>query len=101
MFAVGDVIEAVATSEDLEFGLFLDEIVHVIQRLGGIEVFRAVCEVARPVGEFVGGGPGEEAGDGGDGDGGRGEFYKSTLVHGEIENILFGFAGGVIVHPPC
>ncbi len=57
--------------------------------LGDVEIFGAVFEVAGPIGEFVGGGPGQKAGDGGDGDGGGGKFQEGALVHGERHSFLF------------
>ena len=64
----------------------------------GVEILRAVFEVAGPVGEFVGGRPGREMGDGGGGDCGGGEFDEGALVHGEVED-SFCFEIGVILHP--
>ena len=70
--------------------MFLDEVLNLLLGLGDVEIFGAVFEVAGPVGELVGGGPGQEAGDGGDGDGGGGKFDEGALVHGEMaDSFLF------------
>ena len=81
VFAIGDVVEAVAGAEDFKFGMSLDEVLDLLLGFGGVERLGAVFEVAGPVGEFVGGGPGGEARDGGTGDGGGGEFDKGAFVH--------------------
>ena len=49
VFGIDNVVEAVARAQDFEFGLFLDEILNLGERLGGVQAVRAVFEVAGPV----------------------------------------------------
>ena len=55
VLAVRDVVEAVAGAEYFQMALLFYKIPRLLQRIGGVQVFGAVFEIARPVFQFVAG----------------------------------------------
>ena len=79
--AVGDLVEAVACAEYFEFRLLADKRLNFGERLGVVQIFGAVFDVAGPIVQFFARGPGEHGrnkrpcGHCGDG------FEEGALVH--------------------
>ncbi len=53
--AVGYFVEAMAGAKYLKFGLPFDKILHLFNRVRGVQIFGAVFEIAGPVFHFVSG----------------------------------------------
>ena len=58
--AVGNLVEAVARAKDFQPSLFFDEFLGLFERLGRVQILRAIFKIARPISKFFHRGPRKE-----------------------------------------
>src|SRR5258706_13257638 len=81
--AVGYFVEAVACAKDLQVVLRFNKLADLFNRVGRVQTFGAVFEIARPVCKFRRRQPGEEWGDDGTSHHRREDFDEVSFVHSQ------------------